>query len=684
MSEVEAQVRPTHRNDAFSFNNIQYPLDSSTHSQRAGSAPPDLPPYPPYRVDGEPAIKRERTYRGDNTARSIFKENFENLGILATEEEPIDEPSTSIGADLIAQGARSLAFLKDRYVVNDFIDRWFTGCEGADDISIEGVLKAWLRGLWLCHGETLERQDPDQLLRLSELLWTNTKKPLEYDGNTSILEWADRATGPNIRWEVIGTIAATIGICVKYVDPTIELFKIHKIDRNALAKQVNIVSNACVKYTQKCGVFDDLYVWLLNENWTCSVLVQGLNKYESYKQGGEVISTIVYLKWHLEIEANAKIPFFLAELRKRARACAFCAEIGGASFHGRPPRLQYHYWNMEPPLDLSDKELMLDRAELEPVLRQLDKNGFGTAEIISRGTWYRTWVSFCMRRADILDLSLRAYTDEELLRLAEEIERKTEEHWQNLPTIIRDARHQRINPAHSSLKQLYLTILRQGTRSNELLLQRVLIRRKLATPERMIRIAQAALKDVLEAQTNAEMASNYQLDLTALIVVHGLRAAAIIASELFKQEQLPVYPIEPLLPRSQTIRDLSVFEDRLANVDPSDGLYEMSQSGRNMLSFVLDKILDHKGDHPVSASQQCPNPESHEQSQQQQIGYGQMEVDMVGNSGVQYVPYMGNMIQPEFTFEPPEYLMVADDNAMTMQWLDSVDWERQGPPMGFL
>jgi len=592
--------------------------------------------------------------------------------------------------------------LRDRYIVNDFIDRWFNGCDGADDISIEGVLKAWLRGLWLCHGETLERQDPDQLYRLSELLWTNTKKPLQYNGNTTILEWANRATGPNIRWEIIGIIAATMGICVKYVDPTIELFKIHKVEASTFAKQLCKVSNACLRYAQKCGSLEDLYVWLLNADWTCSVLAKGVNRFETYQQGGELISLIVYLKWHLEIEANDKVPFFLAELRKRARACAYTAEIGNASFHGQPPRVSYHYWNMEPPLDLSDKELMLDKAQLEPILAQLDKNGFGTAETINRGTWYRTWMSFSMRRADILDLSLRAYTDEELLQQAKEIERKTEEHWQRLPTLVRDARHQRINDAHSSLQQLYLTILRQGTRSNDLLLQRVLIRRKLATPEKMVRVAQATLKDVLEVQMNPEMAVNYRSDLTALIVGHGLRAAAIIASELFKLEQLPVYPKDALIPRAQTIRDLSIFSDRLKSVEAGEGLYEMSQSGHRMLLFVLNKILEPKVNHSISDSQHCPDPGRHDQSQQQQsqqpqhhqqqqqqhqqhqqhIGYGQMEVDMIGSVDVPYVPYMSTMIQPEFMFEPPQYLMQANDDAMTMQWLDSVDWERHGPSMG--
>jgi hypothetical protein len=662
----------TVRNDVFP-SNVQYTNDSSAQSHRAASAPP-------FRPDAEPFIKKDAPYDADNSFRSIFKENFENLGNFATDFSSSQHQNTPVGAESIARGCRLLSFLRNRWLVNDFVDKWFEVCEGADDISIEAVVKAWLRQLWLCHGEVLETQDPDRLYRLSELLWRNTQTPIVVNGNMSIMEWIDLATGPNIRWEVIGIIAAIVGICARYCEPSYPIFKKHNVDRLTLAKQVNSVSNTCVTFSRKCAAVNDLLVWLLVEDWICSALVKGVHTYESYRQAGEVVSTIAFLKWHHKIEANDSVPFYLAEFRKRARASAYCAEIGNAAFLGRPPRASYHYWDLEPPSDLSDSQLMLSKEEIEPILAQMDEYGFSRSCRLHRGTWFRSWMGFCMRREDILDLTLRNYTDEELIKRAAEIERKSEQHWQRLPTWIREARHQKFNPTHDLLEQLYLTIIRHGTRANELMMQRVLIRRKVSTSEKLIRISQTIFKEVLEVGHSPDMVSKYHLDITSILVVHGLRAAIIIAAELFKQEQLPEYPKEPLLPRSQTIQDLSVFAARLGVVDPSDGMYDMSQDGRRMLSFVLDKILAPKpADVPTSTQQQCPDPQSH---QQQQLAYGQMDLDATSNTGVPYMSCIGTGLPTDFSFGPPDWVVANEDNSMFMQWLDSVDWERQGPWVG--
>lgn len=665
----------TGRNDAFPPSG-QYQADSSAQSQRAASAPP-------FRLDAEPYIKKDISYAADNSFRSIFRENFDTNGNFPTDMTANNQPNFLVAGESITQGCRLLSFLKNRWLVNDFIDKWFEVCEGADDISIEGVVKGWLRKLWLCHGDVLESQDQNSMYQLSELLWRNTQAPLVFNGNTTMAEYIDLATGPNIRWEVIGIVAAIVGICARYCEASHFAFQKHNVDRLTLAKQATYISNTCVAFTQKCAAVNDLLLWLLVEDHICSALVKGIHTYDSYRQTGEIVSTVVFLKWHHKIEANENVPYFLAELRKRARANAYAAEIGNATFLGRPPRASYHYWDLEAPSDLTDGELMQSNEEIQTLLTQMDEYGYSRSGRLHRGTWYRVWLGFAQRREDVLHLTLRNCTKEELIQRAGEIERKTEEHWQRTPAWIREARHQKFNPTQNLLEQLYLTIIRHGTRANELMLQRLLIRRKVATSEKLIQISQTIFKEVLEVGHSPDMVSKFQLDITSILVVHGLRAAIIIAAELFKQEQLPVYPREPVLPRSQTIQDLSVFAARLGVVDPSDTMYDMSQDGRRMLIFVLDKILAPKPtDQPVMAPQQCGGPHEHQQQQlAPQIGDGHLEMDTVSNSGVPYMP-MGSAVPGDFGFCPPDWIVSNDDDSMFMQWLDSVDWERQGPYVG--
>ena len=72
--------------------------------------------------------------------------------------------------------------------------------------------------------------------------------------------------------------------------------------------------------------------------------------------------------------------------------------------------------------------------------------------------------------------------------------------------------------------------------------------------------------------------------------MHGLPAAGVLAIELLKQEQSRLYTPD-ILPRSETIQDLSVFISALAAIGPGEGNYSICNQGRRALKKVLDQIL---------------------------------------------------------------------------------------------
>ena len=72
--------------------------------------------------------------------------------------------------------------------------------------------------------------------------------------------------------------------------------------------------------------------------------------------------------------------------------------------------------------------------------------------------------------------------------------------------------------------------------------------------------------------------------------MHGLPAAGVLSIELLKQEQSRVFTPD-LLPRSETIQDLSVFISALGTVGPGEGNYSICNQGRRALRRVLDQIL---------------------------------------------------------------------------------------------
>lgn len=85
---------------------------------------------------------------------------------------------------------------------------------------------------------------------------------------------------------------------------------------------------------------------------------------------------------------------------------------------------------------------------------------------------------------------------------------------------------------------------------------------------------------------------------------YGLSAAGVLSIELLKQQQSRTYTPD-LLPRSETIQDLSVFISALATVGPGEGNFSICNQGRRALKRVLDQILS-PAQGPIPGSSEPP------------------------------------------------------------------------------
>lgn len=211
----------------------------------------------------------------------------------------------------------------------------------------------------------------------------------------------------------------------------------------------------------------------------------------------------------------------------------------------------------------------------------------------------RAWVHFITLREDVIDIALGSYSCEEIITLAKTIQAKTEMHVASLPAWLRRLyagplelmERRKLSP----LQLLQLGALRTGSQSIEILLQRVLIRKTGASSERLTLAARRVFRDVLQITSRHDFASLFQASYCAYLYGHGLRSAAIVAVELLKQEMLPAYPDDPLLPRSETIQDLAIFAARLATVEPGDVSSNLCKQGNRVISRILDRILSPGG-----------------------------------------------------------------------------------------
>ncbi|KAJ3567914.1 hypothetical protein NPX13_g6601 [Xylaria arbuscula] len=653
----------------------EVPLQAPAKLSRAASAPP----LQSHQCRSEQG-RVNPGFFGTTNFMSIFSENLSKLGVASTELEGPKLPRLHISNDQIVRGTQLLSFLKDTSLVHDFVNRSFDIGDGVVNVCIEPVMKQWLLKLWANHGDTLKKRNSEKLRRLSELLWHNTLTSINVREDMDYKTWAMQATGMNIRWEVIGIIAALIGQCAMTLGRSDLLLTQHNVSKLILARRMSEISSTCLDFCRDCEALDDLFVWLIIENMALTESIKGGGSYALYRESGEFVNAIVAMGLHIDVkQGKQRIPFFLEQIRTRMVAGAYSTDISISSYLGRPPRLSYRYCNLTPPIDIPDTQIIASEDEIARIVSSLDENGFGTSDKVSRATFMKAWVGFAPRREEVLDLSLGRYSREEIFRRAEEIQNKSNEYWANLPLFIRSmandsSDYNENGPANKRPIETLLKItLRQGFRANELLLQRVLIRKTGASWDKLVEAASSIFEDILRVTKRHDLASILQSNISALLAVSGLRSASVIAVELLKQEQMPNYPKNPLLPRSRTIQDLSVFAARLGDVDPSDGQFTVCDQGRKVITRILDKILSP----PSLTERPLISHVQHEQHTEAQASEG-LDLNVFQNETAPHQewpppdPLDFQIGEANWGIEVP---FLGNDSDF-VQWLESVDWEK--------
>ncbi|PPJ54981.1 hypothetical protein CBER1_05643 [Cercospora berteroae] len=538
-------------------------------------------------------------YLGATSYSAVYEENS---SILQTPEvdEARDLPVTS--AEKIQQGAQILSMLKDLPVYREYMGRWFELCDGL--VIMQPIFKIWIDELWTGFGDVLAEGKTEQLLALSELVWINTRQSMKVHGDMTAREWSKSASGQHLRWEVVGIILSLVGLIAVNLsnwDTIFDSVQESYVDRATFADRMRKASEFCLCFCYECEVLNDIYLCFMYEDLILVECIKGDAHYAAWQRTGEVCDAVVAMGLHQGNKPDAHTPFFLSELRKKIFISAFGHDKTIATFLGRPPRLSHRYCKMESPLDLSDEEVVSEGADLQAALSQLDENGWNTSGHLHRNTWLRVWFKQASLREEILEIALG--TDEEdIAQQTEQVRVKMERLHKSLPDFMCITPEQVLSEGNTYLgmgfpvnrvkdaTRLVHFCIHTGLAHTEFLLQRAMVSRLRTDTKKLIPIARRMLKMVLLAQSKKEFFRDFQGDLIYLLALHGLPAAGVLAVELLTQERTRQWTPD-LLPRSETIQDLSVFISALSAVGPGEGNFFICDQGRRALSRVLDQIL---------------------------------------------------------------------------------------------
>ena len=520
---------------------------------------------------------------------------IQNQGI----EGPTD--TTTVSALHIERGAAVLTLLKDQTIFQKYLNKWFSYGRGI--ILMEPMIKIWTDGLWATWGKTLREQNPKDLRQMSERIWQNTLKPVSplLNRHTGPRTFCAAVTGENIRWEIIGiivTIVALLCHSLSEADPIFCSKDLPLEDRAAFILKTHNASEICIGFCEDYAIANDLYLWFLYENTTlyCSMRTRG--SFENWKRSGILATAMIFFNLHQEIKVDDDTPFFITELRKRLFVCAYESDKYSAIYSGRPPRLTRRYCMLQSPLDLTDEQLMSEGAELELALQSLDPQGWNSGARVQRSTFARLFMENSLLAEEILEISLGSLPREETLQRAADIERRTIELQERLPSFLHIDEQPFLEMRRQPIELLYMACIRLDHLNHNFLLQRTLVKKLGASNAKLVAVAQEMFSFVVLVVNNLFVFRDFQLDIIQVLTMEGIPSAAIVAMELLHQEQNPASAsaLTNPLPRSSTIQDLSVF---VACLNTSAKPYTYGGSscirGKKFLKRILDTILEGRG-----------------------------------------------------------------------------------------
>ncbi|KAK8066564.1 hypothetical protein PG997_013311 [Apiospora hydei] len=606
---------------------------------RASSAPPLHHAY-----DHEVVRSEKQSFLGSTSLTSMLTEDLEKLGVPSVDLQTFSAQSVAISYDRMTKGCEVLAFLRNDSMVNQFINCFYGNWEGDVAFCVQPIMKMWLMELWRFHGGVLKSQNPDKIRQLCELIWMQL------------------STGVNLRWDVIGLIACYVATAAAAGDTSKKLLEEYQTTREAVMCSMLDIAATCLTFCRECEILDDTFLWLTAEYYALIGFVKGEVSSAVYRAGAELASTVLAMGLHQYIRANTSVPPFLAQLRKQARMVTYSTEISVSAFLGRPPRLSYRYINLDTGYDFTSDEVLAEESEFAANVSKLLEGGYNSDGRIRPITFWKVWIPFAILREQILELALGDLPAHEVRVRADEIQQKTKEQWTKVPAIYARCRDEEL----------------LGTRANEFLLQRVLFQKAGASVEGLIKVAQQMFKDLIRMSEDPELIKISSINTNHMVAIHGLRCAAVLAIELLRQEQLPVYPKEPLLPRSQTIQDLSVFVSRLdliLKVELLQGILPMCEQGRKVLTRILDKILSppNAADRPC---QSCCHTGGHQQAHPQSELDG-FQQGMVPNDESDDLGHTSFMVMDDFNFAIDAPYLGPDHDFR--QWLENMDWTQTVP-----
>ncbi|CAK7231722.1 hypothetical protein SBRCBS47491_008027 [Sporothrix bragantina] len=218
-------------------------------------------------------------------------------------------------------------------------------------------------------------------LVLSRRLFHAAKASTDVDGTASVKDFADKYTGPNLRWETVGLVLALAGNAVSKLRAPHAVYRTEQ-ERNTLGRNLLHASNKCASFGEALDILNDVQIIFLYENFLLHSVYFGHQSFRVWGRLNTAINALFGRGIHQRLDRDKdKLPFFLVELRKHVFALLYSSDINFSVFLGRPPRISRRHCVIHMPLDVTPAAYSLSGdivALQEQELQHLDTQGWNT------------------------------------------------------------------------------------------------------------------------------------------------------------------------------------------------------------------------------------------------------------------------------------------------------------------
>lgn len=430
------------------------------------------------------------------------------------------------------------------------------------------------------------------LASISKAIFERTSLPpvLPPSAASGALDSAFSSQG--LRWEMIGMYCAHIGIYLgEEKDRSFSLSapETWKTDRKTLMHKAFQACIQCESFCGSMGAINDLTLWFIMLTVLLATWCFGDDSYHALRLVGSMSSVVFALGLYKGVQNDPSVPFYMAEIRKRAVAHAHDLDKVCASFTSRPVHLSRHFCVVEMPLDIADSALMGTPEMLLKARQNLDADGWGKDKAVLHVSVERARLLLCIIREEALELKLGPAASN-MEAKAGRVLRKLKSTWQSVPSHLKydTAQHW----AGQTRAITILHFLRLDYLYTEFLLHNLLASSSELSRESVLKTAHEILKTVLLPTRKRGLLHSHRADHEWALVFYAMPCASVLVLELLRQSQHPVE--RRSIDRSSVIQDISVLItccDSWAEFGQSN--YQICKQAQSIFSKSLDSILNH-------------------------------------------------------------------------------------------